>query len=100
MNRQTYPVRCGWCNTVVRTDGPVEGSTGICPACLAELRKEADAQFAHSSRCAECGVILRSAKPFSNQPLCFECIRKQDAQEEALWRDEYTDQRRALIHES
>lgn len=86
MNRQTYPVHCGWCNTVVRTDGPVEGSTGICPACLAELRKEADRQFEHSVRCADCGRVIRSRyEPVHGTPLCFDCI---SARDKAPTRDE------------
>jgi len=41
----TYPVTCPWCAvegryTVVRYS-TIEGSTGICPACLKEWRAEA-----------------------------------------------------------
>lgn len=38
MNRQTYPVYCGWRSALVRTDRPVKGSTGICPACAERAR--------------------------------------------------------------
>lgn len=75
-----YPVYCGWCGTVVRNDGPVEGSTGICPACLAELRKESDRQFT----------------PMADRTIKFDL----GLSDEIPWRDEYTEQRRALIHES
>lgn len=79
MNRQTYPVYCGWCSALVRTDGPVKGSTGICSVCKEQLRKESDAQFASADRTIRFDLGLSSQAP---------------------WTDEYTDQRRALIHES
>lgn len=45
MNRQTYPVLCSWCGLKLDHTSSVPNSSGICPACLGDLREEARRQF-------------------------------------------------------
>lgn len=37
MNRQTYPVRCGWCGGRLAIASSIKASTGICPACARDV---------------------------------------------------------------
>lgn len=45
MNRQTYPILCSWCGLKLDHTSSVPNSSGICPACLGDLREEARRQF-------------------------------------------------------